>query len=419
MALLNRAPQKLLALITVLIIAAGCRDQSSTKPTFESAPRAVLNKLGLSNSRDASLALSSSGTLGMLSVYSDEYGSHVGYAMSHNGGDTFMPVVPVSEPNAKVNSHGENAPRLISVPTMTYALWEQRSEKGKSQVVVGRSLDYGHSFQKPVVVTGDDSPAFHGFSSLGVSPTGEVYVAWLDARDVASKTDTFSLYIARSADQGISFGTPHRIAVSACPCCRPSIAFTSSGQVLVAWRKVFGENIRDLAVSVSDDRGETFMPEVRVADDGWHLNGCPDSGPSLVVSGNRIYVSWLTEGREQKARVQLSWSDDQGKTFRAPLTASQDVLDPNHPVLKVSEDGHVMLAFQGRESNAQKGWAPSRIFLSSIRGDELSSPDAVPTDGSSASYPALGLGTAGRVFLAWTASGEQSSNVQLLRTRAR
>jgi hypothetical protein len=192
---------------------------------------------------------------------------------------------------------------------MTYALWEQRSRKGATELVVARSLDYGHSFQKPVLVTGDESPGFHGFSSLGVSPAGEVYVVWLDARDASPQGDTFALYLARSADQGASFDKPRRVAVSACPCCRPAIAFGPKGEVLLAWRKVFGDNIRDLAFSVSHDAAETFAPDVRVADDGWHLNGCPDSGPSLTVTGNRIYVAWLTEAREQKARIHLSWSE--------------------------------------------------------------------------------------------------------------
>jgi hypothetical protein len=407
-----------LVAVAALLGATGCSHSRSTKLSFESAPRPVLSKLGLANSRDASLALSSSGTLSMLVAYSDEGGNHVGFAMSHNGGDTFMPIVTVSGATAKVSSHGENAPRLISTPTVTYALWEQRSDKGNSEIVMGRSLDYGHSFLKPVVVTGDESSAFHGFSSLGVSPAGDVYVVWLDGRDPVGKGDTFALYIARSTDQGASFGKPHRVALSACPCCRPAINFTSNGVVLIAWRKVYGDNIRDLAFSVSHDAGETFAPEVRVADDGWHLNGCPDSGPSLAVNGSRIYIAWLTEGREQKARVQLSWSDDQGKSFHATVRASRDVLDPNHAVLRTSEDGRVMLAFQGREQNAQQGWAQLRVFLSDVHGDEIGPPEPVPTEGSSASYPALGLGTAGRVFLAWTSTSDQSSNVQLLRTRA-
>lgn len=353
----------------------------------------------------------------MVMTYTDAKGNHVGYAMSHNGGDTFMPVVPVSEPAGNVSSHGENAPRLVTVPTMTYALWEQRSHKGNNELVVARSLDYGHSFQRPVVVTGDESAAYHGFASLGVSPSGDVYAVWLDGREAVRDSDTFALYLAKSSDQGATFGKPRRVAVSACPCCRPAIAFGPKGEVLLAWRKVFDGHVRDLVVSTSADAGETFAPEVRVADDGWRLDGCPDSGPALTVNAGRVYVAWLTEGREQKSRIQLSWSDDQGKSFHAPVRASGEVLDANHPALKTSEDGKVVLAFQGRAPNSQKGWGQVGVFLSQVRGDDISPPEAVPSDGSSASYPALGLGTAGRVFIAWTSSGDQGSNVNLLRTR--
>ena len=134
------------------------------------------------------------------------------------------------------------------------------------------------------------------------------------------------------------------------------------------------------------------------------------------MTGNRIYLAWLTEGREQKARVQLSWSDDVGKSFHVPVVASEGVLDPNHPRLRTSEDGNLMLVFQGREARDQNGWAPVRVFLSQIHGRHLSRPAVVPAGEGSASYPSLGLGTAGRIYLAWTNSGDPSA-VTLLRAR--
>lgn len=383
---------------------------------FEPQPRPVLAKLGLSGTRDASLSVSSSGMIGLLAVYSDASGSHVGYAMSHDGGDSFMPVIPVSPADAKVTSRGESGPQLAATPQAIYVLWQQRSEKGANQLAVARSLNFGKSFDPPVLVTGDESPGYHGFAALGVSPDGAVYVVWLDGREAGGDAGTFAVYISRSTDRGATFDAPHRVALSACPCCRPAIAFASGNEVIIAWRKVFDGAVRDLVLSVSHDGGATFAPEVRVAEDGWRLNACPDSGPSLAVKGSRVYLAWLTEGREQKARVQLAWSDDLGKSFHAPLVASEGVLDPNHPRLKVSEDGNLMLVFQGREARDQNGWGPVRVFLSQIGAGGVGKPALVPAGEASAAYPALGLGTAGRIYIAWTGSGEASS-VQLTRAR--
>lgn len=349
------------AAVVWLVILSACNQQPTTKISFESQPRPVLTKSGVMETRDPSLSVSSSGMVGMLTVYTDAAGSHVGYAMSHDGGDSFMPIVPVSDPAAKISSHGESAPSLAATPQAIYALWQQRSDKG-NQLAVARSLNFGKSFDKPVIVTGDESPAFHGFASIGVSPKGEVYAAWLDGREAAAGAGTFAVYISRSTDRGTSFNAPRRVALSACPCCRPAIAFGPNDEVIIAWRKVFDGDIRDMVISVSHDNGQTFAPEVRVADDGWQLNACPDSGPGLAIRGNRIYLAWLTEGREHKARIQFSWSDDLGKIFHTPVMASEGIVDPNHARLQTSEDGNIILAFQGREGQSQSGWGRC-VFL--------------------------------------------------------
>src|SRR5262249_43921863 len=150
------------------------------------------------------------------------------------------------------------------------------------------------------------------------------------------------------------------------------------GELVIAWRKVFKGDIRDLVVSVSQDGGQTFAAETRVANDDWQLTACPDSGPGLVAKGNRIYVAWLTEGREHKARIQFSWSDDPGKTLHAPVLASEGIVDPNHARLQTSEDGNIVLAFQGREGQSQSGWEPVRVFVSEVEDRGLSKPVAVP-----------------------------------------
>src|SRR5215813_3117999 len=118
-----------ITLLTLFVTSVSCQRPSSHDVSFEPEPHSVLAKLGLTNTRDASLAVSSSGMLSLLSVYADSTGNHVGYAMSHDGGDSFMPVVPVSDAAAKVSSHGESAPTLATVPDGIYVLWQQRSEK--------------------------------------------------------------------------------------------------------------------------------------------------------------------------------------------------------------------------------------------------------------------------------------------------
>jgi hypothetical protein len=62
--------------------------------------------------------------------------------------------------------------------------------------MLGRSLSYGHSFEKPVRVN-DDQMAFHGYSSVGAAPNGDVYAVWLDGREEGASSETFAVYIGR------------------------------------------------------------------------------------------------------------------------------------------------------------------------------------------------------------------------------
>jgi hypothetical protein len=46
---------------------------------------------------------------------------------------------------------------------------------------------------------------------------------------------------------------------------------------------------------MSADGGKTFEQPVRVSEDDWVLNGCPENGPALTVDANRrIHVVWPT-----------------------------------------------------------------------------------------------------------------------------
>jgi hypothetical protein len=222
---------------------AGCHNGPAHE--FEREPRAVFQSQSL---WDPQLDVSSSGTLYMLGMYEDEgHKARVGFTMSHDGGDTFMPVHAVSPAGAAVTSHGEAGPRLASSGTVLYVLWRESTGDGNSRLLVARSLSYGHSFELPVEVTSQKS--FASFASLTTLPSGEALVVWLGGRDGKPDSETFSVYAARSTNQGSSFGSAVRVASGSCPCCRPSVVATADGTVFIVWRKVFAGDTRDMVVS--------------------------------------------------------------------------------------------------------------------------------------------------------------------------
>jgi hypothetical protein len=289
----------------------------------------------------------------------------------------------VGEPVRANDVPGDAAPHEQAPPQVAmdaagrvYVLWQNNT------VVEGRrfpfsdlrfvaSADGGASFV-PAITVNDDAgglPASHTFHDLGAGPDGHLYASWIDSR-VRARLEAEAgaggvggsghaahglvlpgpeIRVARSADDGRSFGPSVVVADGACPCCRTSVAAAADGRVWVAWRTVYAGDIRDIAVARSDDGGLTFGPPVRVHVDGWHITGCPHAGPALAVDGaGRLHVAWYT-GAASGPGVYHAVSTDAGRSFGTrheilvgpwvPPSRVQLATDPAGGVWAAWEDG--------------------------------------------------------------------------------
>ena len=73
----------------------------------------------------------------------------------------------------------------------------------------------------------------------------------------------------------------------------PLAAATLPGDVLVAWRHIYPNSERDIALAVRTAKTGLFAPPVRVSADRWQLQACPDDGPALAASGTgRLHAVW-------------------------------------------------------------------------------------------------------------------------------
>jgi BNR repeat-like domain len=386
---------------------------------FESEPRAVMALNGEGVSRHAKLALRTTNFY-MLTVYgADRSQSQLGLAVSNDWGDSFEPIVPISEPGVVVSSHGENSPSLAINGIEFYALWEQNATNGETDLMFARSLRFGRKFDKPVRVTDKTTPSQNGFSYLATAQNGDLYAVWLDGRDPQhTAPGTSHVYLAKSTDKGATWSKNIAIADNVCPCCRPAIAFGAGGEVYVAWRGVDAGDVRDMMLAVSTDNGATFGKSVLMANDNWKISGCPHTGPQLVTKGKRLYAAWHSDGDSKNAGIRVVWSDDNGRSFSKPVIASGAVNDTNHPTLSLSEDGRLLLVFQGREPAEKEGWGPVRAFLTEVYDSgTVSAPSVIPGSRKTVQFPAVVAGTVGRVFVAWTESTDKGVQVMLSRGR--
>lgn len=379
---------------------------SSGPVHFEPKPRTV------SCGSYPQLGVRVTGAVSLLKVQDGD----VWYITSSDGGDSFPDRVRVNVVHNEVMAHGENNPILVlrSMREL-YVLWQARKPGAEdaNALKLARSVNWGESFLKPIEV--DPASSSEGFYNMSVSPSGTIFAAWLDGRDRASHEGS-SLYIARSIDHGRTFETSVRVASNVCPCCRPSFAFSGANKVYAGWRAVFGNNIRDIAVAASADGGKTWGPRVRVAADNWQLNGCPHSGPSLAVLGQRIYLAWHTV-RDNESKLFLTWSDDGGRTFSPGLPIHGDVLDPNHPYLVAHKDV-VGIVFQGRDPKQNEGWGKLNAYYREVDEHGRLSPLIDIGHGSgSVNYPTLIYLDPDQVFVTWNEGSDNGSTVWLARGR--
>lgn len=403
-------------LLTLTLMAvAGCRNNTPVRLEVEQSPHALFS--GPADSSSPRLGLWLPNTVLALAVTTDGPNPSVEFSLSETGGDGFKPAIQLSDPKAYVRSEGENSPVFYtSVHGDVYAGWFQDAAEN-TQYMVARSTSFGQSFDKPVNVLDRDrkSGSYAGFPAIAASHKGEVYVAWLDERDSPQPPGTSWVYFSRSTDGGATFSRNTRIASAACPCCRPQLAVGTDGEVYLAWRQVFNGDIRDIVMARSLDGGKTFSEPTRVAEDNWLLHACPDTGPTVVSLGTNVYLAWYAEG-QGKPGIRLALSNDRGQSFRTTRIVSGNILDANHPRLSVSEDGRILLGFQGRPASDPSRPTSNQLFLVLVASDgRASDPIQVTRGDHSATHPDLVSGTAGRVFLAWNELGDQKTQAMFSR----
>jgi len=375
--------------------------------TFEQHPRS----LGIAAKRPI-VAATVAGGLYLLSVED----SALTLRMSHDGGEHWMPPTTLSAPGSSVTTSAENAPQLAARGMYAFALWQQRNGDEGTQLLAARSSGMGA--QSPVATVITDKPAtdksYAGFATLAVAPNGDVYAAWLDGRDnTSASTGTFNVYLTRSTDHGATFHRNVKVATLACPCCRPSVAIAADGKVYVAYRHVYGDNERDIAVSTSTDHGEHFGQPVRVADDHWKLFGCPESGPVAAVQGSKLIVAWYTAAGGHPG-IRLAASRDGGQSFTKAIPVSSGIEGANHPYLSMADDGTIAVVFSGRQTTEHGDWNSITPFVFRIdtRG-HVSATTRVPADTSGERHPTASLSADGDLFDVW--SGMDDAHASLIR----
>lgn len=317
---------------------------------------------------------------------------------SRDGGKTFSPSVAVNTAPEHIAGDGENRPKILLHDGVIFISWTQALDKPMTgHIRFSRSLDGGKTFSAPVTVNDDPQIISHRFEAMGVNDRGQVYLAWLDKRDLAAAQQTgqpyagAAIYYAVSNDKGASFLPNRKLADHTCECCRVAMAMEPGGTPVVFWRHIFGKNTRDFALARLD---EDPVP-VRATHDDWAVDGCPHHGGAISIGPDRTYhLVWFTNGAERHGLFYAS-SADRGRSFSTSRAFGNEDAQAGHPdVLSLGQAVVVVWKeFDGKQASIE-------TMHSNDSGRSWSAPRRLAATTGASDHPRL-VANAGNAYLSW------------------
>jgi hypothetical protein len=350
-------------------------------------------------------------------------------AVSNDGGATFSEPRRVNDRPGDVRSNAEQPPRVVMSDAAITVIWPSRS--GSNSVIrQARSTDGGRTFSRATTLHSASLSGARGWQSLSLGRDGAVHAVWLDGRDAdpstmghhhhataktaapaprhegAPRQDVYQAVIA--PDGTVSEA---HVARDVCYCCKTAVGIGPSGRVNVAWRHIFPESMRDIAMATSSDGGRTFGPLARISEDRWQLSGCPDDGPSMAVdtkdAAHLVWPTLINQTTPQKAIFYTSTKDGRAFEPRVRLS-SDDQEDAAHPQIAVDAAGNVAAVW-----DEQRGDTRRIVMRRATAGTGFGAP-RVLSDGGSAFHPHV-IAASGGFLVAWPAGSGDSSRVVVQR----
>ena len=261
------------------------------------------------------------------------------------------------------------------------------------------SRDGGATWEAPFWLHDDAAPAEHGFVSMVPATDGSVHAVWLDGRKFAEGDKEMTLR-GRVLKPDGALGPEEVLDERTCDCCPTAATALPGGGVLAVYRDRSADEIRDI-YSVRYDGARWEAPR-RVAEDGWHIAGCPVNGPAVDARGEAAALAWFTAAGDVP-RVNVAFSADAGRTFGPP-----HAVDLGHPtgrvdVVMLSDGGALVSWIEGKGEGDAAGIYARRVTASGA----MSEPTLVqPTTVARASgYPRM-VRVGEALFFAWTEAGE-------------
>jgi len=235
---------------------------------------------------------------------------HVFFSRSTNGGNTWTTETQLSTPGSATFVAAN--PQVAAVGSNVYVVWRD-NRNGGLDLFLRRSTSAGSSFSGEVRIdTGDASGSNTSFSPTIAAEGSNVYVAWVDDRDMGS----FDIWLNRSTDAGATWGasaTQLDMDVFPHDSIEPTVVTTGSGEAVVSWID-FRFGLPDVVASHSTDAGATWAAPARVdTGTGPGIAGAYDL--AVDADGSLVVAAWADD-RMGFLDIYANFSLDGGATWQ-------------------------------------------------------------------------------------------------------
>ena len=408
----------LLAALLATTIAACGGDRTPAQPAAATAPveptRIALAVAGRSNSA-VSVAAFGQMVAAVWTASTDD-SSDIYLSVSSDGGATFGAAVRVNDIEGDARASGEQPARVaVGFGYVIHVAWPAKRD-GHTVIRYAGSKDRGKTFSPAVTVAGATATGARGWHSLALGYDGGVHVAWLDGRNAAPMKHVHGtaapkpmrsdggprqdIFHASWKDAGAR--SEHLVQANVCFCCKTAVA-TAGEHVYTAWRHIYPGSLRDIAVARSTDNGATFGAPIRVSEDGWKIDACPDDGPGMVADGHGgIHIVWPTLVAGETPRKAIFYSSLSGNAFTPRIRLDSGDSDPAHPQIAADEHTNTAAVWDERAGGTR------RIVFRPV-SDNVAQPPLM-FSGAGVSYPVVAAGEGFWIAL-WSAEGADGRSV--------
>ena len=132
--------------------------------------------------------------------------SHVVVARSEDRGTTFSPGVRVTQAAEPIDANGDARPKVaIGQDGEVFVAWTRTGTRPYTgDIRFARSMDGGRTFSAPRVINDDGLAIGHRFETLAVNALGDVFLVWIDKRDLdAAQAAKEEYAVRRSTTAGV------------------------------------------------------------------------------------------------------------------------------------------------------------------------------------------------------------------------